>query len=76
MCLGVPGKVSAKTRWQGHDHGQGRFQRHRQGEVCLAYVPEVTLGDYVVVHVGFAISVVDGVGRRRCSSFCAKWMNW
>jgi hydrogenase expression/formation protein HypC len=28
-------------------------------EVCLAYVPEVQLGEYVIVHVGFAISVVD-----------------
>ena len=28
-------------------------------EVCLAYVPEVQVGDYVIVHVGFAISTVD-----------------
>lgn len=28
-------------------------------EVCLAYVPEAQVGDYVVVHVGFAISTVD-----------------
>ena len=28
-------------------------------EVCLAYVPEAEVGDYVIVHVGFAISIVD-----------------
>jgi len=36
-------------------------------EVCLAYVPEAAVGDYVIVHVGFAISVID---RRR---HCVPW---
>ncbi|GAA1538798.1 hypothetical protein GCM10009827_067500 [Dactylosporangium maewongense] len=34
-------------------------------EVCLAYVPEARAGDYVIVHVGFAISVVDAAEARR-----------
>jgi hydrogenase expression/formation protein HypC len=34
-------------------------------EVCLSYVPEVTVGQYVIVHVGFAISVVDEDEARR-----------
>jgi hydrogenase expression/formation protein HypC len=34
-------------------------------EVCLAYVPEAAVGDYVIVHVGFAISVVDEEEARR-----------
>jgi hydrogenase expression/formation protein HypC len=34
-------------------------------EVCLAYVPEVTVGDYVIVHVGFAITTVHREEARR-----------
>ncbi len=60
MCLGVPGQVV--EIWQ--DEGSGlRMGRVRFGgvlkEVCLAYVPEAQVGDYVVVHVGFAISRID-----------------
>jgi hydrogenase expression/formation protein HypC len=56
MCLGVPGKV---TRIEQNPIGMtmgtvsfGGIQK----EVCLAYVPDVQVGEYVVVHVGFAIS--------------------
>ena len=58
MCLAVPGKVVEIT-------GEGSLRMGRvdfagvQRQACLAYVPEVQLGDYVLVHVGFAISVVD-----------------
>jgi hydrogenase expression/formation protein HypC len=38
-------------------------------EVCLAYTPEVRLGDYVVVHVGFAISVVDEAEAQQVFTF-------
>ena len=34
-------------------------------DVCLAYVPDVRVGDYVIVHVGFAISVVDEAEAKR-----------
>lgn len=59
MCLGIPGEVVAIY------DGEGIF---RTGEVAfagvkkqvnLAYVPEVKVGDYVIVHVGFAISRID-----------------
>jgi hydrogenase expression/formation protein HypC len=58
MCLGIPGKVieiddSAPLRMAKVDFGGVRK------EACLAYVPEVRLGDYVIVHVGFAISQLD-----------------
>lgn len=59
MCLGVPGKVVEISEDPlGMTMGKVDFSGIVK-EVCLAYVPEVTLGDYVVVHVGFAISVVD-----------------
>jgi hydrogenase expression/formation protein HypC len=58
MCLGIPGKVveiddSAALRMARVDFGGVRK------ETCLAYVPEVGLGDWVIVHVGFAISQLD-----------------
>jgi hydrogenase expression/formation protein HypC len=58
MCLAVPGKILSIS---GEDFA--RMARVSFGgivkEVSLAYVPEATEGQYVLVHVGFAISVVD-----------------
>ena len=59
MCLGVPGKI---TKIVGDDTGMKMGKVNFGGvskEVCLAYVPEAKVGDYVIVHVGFAISIVD-----------------
>ncbi len=59
MCLAIPGKVTSitgedpLTRIGKVDFG-GIFK-----EACLAYVPQVKVGDYVIVHVGFAIGQVD-----------------
>ena len=59
MCLGVPGKViEIEENSLGMPMGKVDFAGITK-EVCLAYVPEVQLGEYVIVHVGFAISVVD-----------------
>jgi hydrogenase expression/formation protein HypC len=59
MCLGVPGKVIAiEPNPLGTTMGKVDFAGVIKS-VCLAYVPEVRVGDYVVVHVGFAISKVD-----------------
>ncbi len=59
MCLAVPGKI---TEIMGEDvftrMGKVNFGGI-QKEVSLAYVPEAKAGDYVIVHVGFAISLVD-----------------
>jgi len=59
MCLAIPGKISSIT---GDDPlsrtGQVDFGGI-QKEVNLAYVPEAKVGDYVIVHVGFALSVVE-----------------
>ncbi|MCB0168041.1 MAG: HypC/HybG/HupF family hydrogenase formation chaperone [Anaerolineae bacterium] len=58
MCLGVPGKVM-----EIYDAGGMRMGKVDFGgivkEACLAYVPEVEVGDYTIIHVGFAISKLD-----------------
>ncbi|MCP4201470.1 MAG: HypC/HybG/HupF family hydrogenase formation chaperone [bacterium] len=59
MCLGVPGKVvSIEENPLGMNMGRVSFGGIVK-EVCLAYTPEAEIGDYVVVHVGFAISKID-----------------
>lgn len=59
MCLGVPGKVTdVYVDALGIAMGKVSFSGITK-EVCLAYTPEVQPGEYVVVHAGFAISVVD-----------------
>ena len=59
MCLAIPGKILSLS----NEDPLTRTGRVSFGgivkEVNLAYVPEATVGDYVVVHVGFAISKVD-----------------
>ncbi len=65
MCLGIPGKVTDIYGSEGLPMGMVDFGGVRR-EVCLAYVAdEVEAGDYVVVHVGFAISKVDEEEARR-----------
>ena len=59
MCLGVPGKVVAITRHEvGMQMGRVQFGGIHK-EVCLSFLPDVQLGDYVIVHAGFAISQLD-----------------
>lgn len=59
MCLGVPGKIISISG----DDPLTRMGKVSFGgivkEACLAYVPEAQVGDYVIVHVGFAISRLD-----------------
>ncbi len=62
MCLAIPGKITSVTGITGDDPlsrtGTVDFGGI-QKDVNLAYVPEANVGDYVIVHVGFAISRVD-----------------
>jgi hydrogenase expression/formation protein HypC len=59
MCLGIPGKIVDRRDDAGLAVGTVDFGGVRR-EVCLEYVAdEVQVGDYVVVHVGFAITKVD-----------------
>ena len=58
MCLAIPGKIVEIQQKEGVRTGRVLFGGIvREG--CLDFVPEANVGDYVMVHVGFAISVVD-----------------
>jgi hydrogenase expression/formation protein HypC len=64
MCLGIPGRVvslepDAELLMGKVDFG-GVARR-----VCLAYVPDVQIDDYVIVHVGFALSKIDELEAQR-----------
>jgi hydrogenase expression/formation protein HypC len=58
VCLGIPGKILDAYESQGLRMAKVQFGGIVR-EACLQYVPEVVSGDYVVVHVGFAISKLD-----------------
>ncbi len=58
MCLGIPGKILDKYERNGLLYGRVDFGGIAK-EICLAYVPEAEPGEYVIVHVGFAISRLD-----------------
>ena len=58
MCLGVPGKVIEIYESDGIRMGKVDFGGLTK-EACLAYVPEVELGDYTIIHVGCAITKLD-----------------
>lgn len=58
MCLGVPGKVIDIFEADGIRMGKVDFGGIVK-EACLAYVPEVEVGDYTIIHVGFAITQLD-----------------
>jgi hydrogenase expression/formation protein HypC len=58
MCLGIPGKLLAVHEQDGLAMGKVEFGGIAK-DICLAYVPEAQVGDYVLVHVGFAISRID-----------------
>jgi hydrogenase expression/formation protein HypC len=65
MCLAIPGRIVELRDVQGLPMGLVDFGGVRR-EVCLAYVAEqVQVGDYALVHVGFAISKVDEEEARR-----------
>ena len=59
MCLAIPGRIIAISGGEGFDRrGTVDFDGARQ-EVALAYLPEAKIGDYVLVHVGFAMTLLD-----------------
>jgi hydrogenase expression/formation protein HypC len=64
MCLAIPGKVMETYRE--HDVLMGKVEFGGVCKrVCLEHVPEVRCGDYVLVHVGFALSTIDEAEARR-----------
>ena len=58
MCLAIPGKVVEFHNTDGVRMSKVEFGGVTR-EACLEYLPEAALGDYVLVHAGFAISRVD-----------------
>lgn len=64
MCLAIPGKVVETFTQEGMTMARVQFGGVTR-DACLNYVPETRIGDYVLVHVGFAISRVDEDEARR-----------
>ena len=59
MCLAIPGRMVAISDGEGFDRrGTVDYDGARQ-EVSLAYLPETKIGDYILVHVGFALTRLD-----------------
>ena len=58
MCLGVPGKIVEIYDSGGLQMGKIDFGGVTR-EACLAYVPEAQIGDYTVIHVGFALHLIS-----------------
>ena len=58
MCLAVPGQVESIHEENGMRMGRVNFGGVVK-EICLAYLPDIAVGDYTIVHVGFAISRID-----------------
>jgi hydrogenase expression/formation protein HypC len=58
MCLGIPGEILELREDEGLRFGKVRFGGICR-EVCLAYQPDARVGDFVLVHVGFAIATLD-----------------
>ena len=58
MCLGVPGQLIEVYRQNELPMGKVEFGGIAK-EVCLVYTPEVQVGQYLLVHVGFALSQID-----------------
>ena len=68
MCLGIPGRVVETYRE--HDVLMGKVDFSGVCKrVCLEHVPEARPGDYVLVHVGFALSVLDEAEAQRVFTF-------
>ncbi len=58
MCLAVPGKIVEIREERGTRMATIDFDGIRK-DICLAYLPDIGVGDYAIVHVGFAISQID-----------------
>ena len=72
MCLAIPGKIESIAG----DEPMSRMGKVNFGGVlkdaCLAYVPNAKVGDYVIVHVGFALSIVDEAEAHKVFEYLEK----
>jgi hydrogenase expression/formation protein HypC len=64
MCLAIPGQIKTIYDSLGMRMGRVSFGGIVK-EVCLAYLPDIAVGDYTIVHVGFAITQVDEESARK-----------
>lgn len=60
MCLAVPGKIEAISENEHMKMAKVNFDGIKK-EVCIEWIPEVEIGDYVIVHAGFAINKLNEV---------------
>lgn len=63
MCLGIPGQVIDIYERDGARMGKVDFNGIVK-EICLAYIPDIVVGDFTIVHVGFAITRLDEESAR------------
>jgi len=71
MCLGVPGRVTELFEEHGLQMGKVDFGGVTK-RVCLEHVPEAAVGEYVLVHVGFALSRIDEAEARQIFLFLTR----
>ena len=71
MCLGIPGQVTEIFEEQSLRMAKVRFSGIQRA-VCLELVPEVRCGDFVLVHVGFALSRIDELEAQRINELLAE----
>ena len=58
MCLGIPGRIAEVWREGNAPMAHADFAGTRR-RVCLAYLPDLAVGDYVIAHMGYALTRVD-----------------
>lgn len=75
MCLAIPGRVLAFHESHGVKMAKVDFGGVTR-EACLEYLPEAGVGDYVMVHVGFAISKVDEEEAARTYKYLEQMDEW
>ena len=71
MCLGIPGKVIETYREQGLLMGKIDFGGVSK-RICLEYTPDVQPGQYVIIHVGFSLQVIDEQEAHRIFEFLSQ----
>ncbi len=71
MCLAIPGKISRLHENAGVPMAKVDFGGITR-DACMSYLPEAQIGDYVLVHVGFAISRLDEAEAARTFQYLAE----
>jgi hydrogenase expression/formation protein HypC len=71
MCLAIPGKISSLHENMGIPMARVDFGGITR-DACLSYVPDARVGEYVLVHVGFAITKVDEEEAQRTYKYLAE----